>query len=111
MGGDRRMDAPAPDHSCEDPGLTIAEHWARRAATDPEHLYCTFEGERWTIGRMHAHSNRFARLVSDLCPRGTRVALMLANHPDHAAAIFGLMKAGMVRVPVTVSLKGMALSF
>lgn len=100
-----------PDHSATDPGLTIAGHWSARAASDPDHVYCRFGDQDWTIDRMHRWSNRMAHALAGLCPRGSRVALMLANHPDHVAAIFGLAKAGLVRVPVNVNLVGLALSF
>ena len=43
--------------------------------------------------------------------KGDRVALMLPSHPDHIVAIFALAKAGLVRVPVNVHLKGPALEF
>ncbi|GHC78855.1 AMP-binding protein [Limoniibacter endophyticus] len=103
--------AIVPDHDATDPGLTIAQHWSARAATDPEHVYCRFGQEVWTINRMHRWSNRMAHALGGLCPRGSRVALMLGNHPDHAAAIFGLVKAGLVRVPVNVNLIGASLAF
>lgn len=90
---------------------TIAELWRRRAAQDPDHVYCTFEGEDWTIGRMHDRSNRIANGLLSITSTGSRVAVMLPNDPEYAAVIFGLAKAGLVRIPVNVHLKDLALEF
>ncbi|NKK69370.1 AMP-binding protein [Rhizobium leguminosarum bv. viciae] len=93
------------------PTATIAELWSMRAARDPHHVYCTFGGDVWTIGRMHERSNRIANgLLGEFSP-GSRVALMLPNDPEYAAVIFGLAKAGLVRIPINVHLKDLALEF
>ena len=42
---------------------------------------------------------------------GDRVAVMLPSHPDHIITIFALAKAGLIRIPVNVHLKGAALDF
>lgn len=95
----------------EIPDATIAQLWKQRAARDPDHVYCTFEGEDWTIRRMHERSNRIANGLLAVTAEGSRVAVMLPNDPEYAAVIFGLAKAGLVRIPVNVHLKDLALDF
>ncbi len=99
------------DDHVELPTATIAELWTARAAQDPDHVYCTYEGEDWTIGRMHDRSNRIANGLLTQLSTGDRVAVMLPNDPEYAAVIFGLAKAGLVRIPVNVHLKDLALEF
>ncbi|WP_108660613.1 AMP-binding protein [Acuticoccus kandeliae] len=109
----RAAELDLPGLDAQSVARTIARHWRHRAETDPAHVYCTFAGRAWTIDAMDRHSNRIANGLAarlDAGP-GTRVALMLPNDPDHVGAIFGLAKAGMVRIPVNVNLRGPALAF
>ncbi len=93
-------------------GVTIGELWDRRAARDPAHVYCRFEDRDWTVGELDERINRLANaLLAQGLVKGDRVALMLPSHPDHIVAIFALAKAGLVRVPVNVHLKGASLDF
>lgn len=89
---------------------TIAATMERRAATDPAHVYCWFDGEAYSYGAVNGAANRLANalLGSGLKP-GDRVALMLPSHPDHVIALAALMKAGLIRVPVNAHYKGAAL--
>ena len=92
--------------------VTIGELWDRRAARDPAHVYCRFEDRDWTVGELDERINRLANaLLAQGLVKGDRVALMLPSHPDHIVAIFALAKAGLVRVPVNVHLKGASLDF
>lgn len=91
---------------------TIAELWERRAAGDPEHIYCRFGEESFTIGALNERINRLANALLDAGAKpGDRVAVMLPSHPDHIVTIFALAKAGLVRIPVNIHLKGAALDF
>lgn len=108
------LDSPEPSDGnvrADIPDTTIAQLWKTRAESDPDHVYCTFEGKDWTIGRMHDRSNRIANGLLDVAAQGSRVAVMLPNDPEYAAVIFGLAKAGLVRIPVNVHLKDLALDF
>ena len=91
---------------------TIRAAMDRRARETPDDVYCTFEGTRITFGDLDARVNRIANaLLARGLRKGDRVALMLPSHPDHIVAIFALAKAGLIRVPVNVNLKGPALAF
>lgn len=90
---------------------TIPEAMERRSAAQPDHVYCWFDGEPWSYGRVNAEANRLARalLQRGLKP-GDRVALMLPSHPDHVIAVAALMKAGLVRIPINTHYKGPSLA-
>ncbi|MDR6871971.1 crotonobetaine/carnitine-CoA ligase [Bosea sp. BE125] len=92
--------------------ITISQLWDRRAASDPDHVYCRFQDESWTIGRLDAAINRLANaLLATGLKQGDRVAVMLPSHPEHIIVIFALAKAGLLRIPVNTHLKGAALDF
>ncbi|HEV7256977.1 MAG TPA: AMP-binding protein [Bosea sp. (in: a-proteobacteria)] len=92
--------------------MTIAALWERRAAIDPGHVYCRFGEDSFTIGALNERINRLANgLLAAGAKPGDRVAVMLPSHPDHIVTIFALAKAGLVRIPVNVHLKGAALDF
>jgi crotonobetaine/carnitine-CoA ligase len=96
--------APVPDE-------TIAAILSRRAATEPEAVYCRFQDEVMTLGELALRVDRLANaLIAHGLRHGDRVALMLPSHPDHLVAIFALAKLGLVRVPVNVHLVGASLS-
>jgi crotonobetaine/carnitine-CoA ligase len=42
---------------------------------------------------------------------GDRVAVMLANHPDHAAVFLALARLGVTQVPVNIHLRGPGLAY
>ena len=89
---------------------TIGAALERRARDTPDDVYCVFEDRLLTIAALDAAVNRVANgLVERGLRKGDRVALMLPSHPDHIVAILALAKAGFVRVPVNVHLKGAAL--
>jgi crotonobetaine/carnitine-CoA ligase len=92
--------------------VTIAEVLARRAASDPDRVFCTFQGKAWTVAAVNEAANRVANglLASGLKP-GDHVALMLPSHPDHIVCQFALAKAGLVRVSVNTSLIGPSLAY
>ncbi|OZI32105.1 AMP-dependent synthetase [Bordetella genomosp. 10] len=95
--------APVPDE-------TLADLLTRRAAEDPDGVYCYFKDEVLTLGALNARANQLANLLwqEGLRP-GDRVGLMLPSHPDHIVAIYALAKLGLVRVPINVHLKGASL--
>ena len=90
----------------------IGELLRHRASFDPAYAYCLFEGERVTIGALHDSVERLARgLYAKGYRKGDRIALMLANHPDHIRTIFACARLGLVWIPVNIHLKGAALEF
>jgi len=92
--------------------VTIAERLDHLAEAAPDHVLCRYHGRTWTVAAICEAANRVANalLATGLAP-GERVALMLPSHPDHIVCILALAKAGLVRVPVNISLIGPALSY
>src|SRR5690349_10600297 len=85
---------------------TIREIMDRRAVEDPDHLYCTFQGRRYTFAELDDFVNRVAnRLLSLGLRKGDPVAVMLPSHPDHVITILALAKTGLLRIPVNTNLK------
>ena len=86
---------------------TIATLLERRAADDPDAVYCTFRDERITIGTLAGRVDRMATMLkSQGLVQGDRVAVMLPGHPEHLYLIFALARLGLVRVPINVHLIG-----
>ncbi|SDJ51465.1 crotonobetaine/carnitine-CoA ligase [Variovorax sp. OV700] len=90
---------------------TIGELLARRARSNPEDIYCSFKGERISVGMLDRRVNQVAALLkSQGLQKGDRVAVMLPSHPDHLYLLFALARLGMVRVPINVHLLGAPLA-
>jgi crotonobetaine/carnitine-CoA ligase len=91
---------------------TIGQLWDARAAQGSAHIYCRFQDQDWTVGELNERINRLANaLLAAGLRKGDRVAVMLPSHPDHIVTIFALAKAGLIRIPVNVHLKGASLDF
>jgi crotonobetaine/carnitine-CoA ligase len=91
---------------------TIVDMLARRARTEPDHVYCTFQGRSLTIADLVARSNACAAaLVNAGFQRGDRIALMLRNSIDHVVLFYACIRAGLVQVPINVAHTGGSLSF
>jgi crotonobetaine/carnitine-CoA ligase len=86
---------------------TIAAMLARRAATDGDATYCTFRGERISVGALSERVGRMAAMLrAQGLVKGDRVAVMLPGHPEHLYLIFALARLGLVRVPINAHLIG-----
>lgn len=78
-----------------------------RAATDPDHPFCIWDGGRLTVGELDRSANRLANaLVALGLKHGDVVALMLDHHVDHIVAVFALAKIGLVRTSINVNARG-----
>ncbi len=83
-----------------------------RAATSPDAIYATFDGEPITFADLHRKSDSVAVELRRLgVAKGDRVALMLRNSPDSLAVLFAIAKCGAVWVPVNVQLRGDGLKY
>ncbi|OGA42805.1 MAG: hypothetical protein A3G24_23025 [Betaproteobacteria bacterium RIFCSPLOWO2_12_FULL_62_13] len=64
-----------------------------------------FGDRRCSFDELHRRSNRLAHaLMARSLRRGERVALLLDNGPEYVEALFALMKAALVTVPVNLRL-------
>lgn len=91
---------------------TFRETMDEEALSNPDRVFCTFDGHSITFGALNEQVNRLANALLALgLKKGDHVGIMLPSHPDHIVAIFALAKVGLVRVPVNTSLKGAALDY
>jgi crotonobetaine/carnitine-CoA ligase len=92
------------------PELTIGEMLEARANETPEHVFGIYQNERITCSTLRDRVNQLAGGLSDLgVSPGSRVAVMLANHPDHITTFLALATLGAVWVPINVNLRGASL--
>lgn len=90
---------------------TIAACLKRRAATEPDAVFCEFRGQTWRVSQVHASAVAIAHELWALGLRpGDRVALMLPTRPHHLFTLFALALLGLVRVPVNIHLRGAPLA-
>lgn len=92
--------------------LTIGQMLERRAAADPDGVYCRFGDDALTLRQLHERVCRFANgLLALGVERGDRVAMMLPNHPDYVIAFLAMARIGACQVPVNVNLRGHSLEY
>lgn len=66
----------------------------------------------FTYGRLNALANGVARaLLSRGLARGDRVAILSANCAEYLAAVFGIMRAGLIAVPVNFKFPAETIAF
>ncbi len=104
--GSPALPAAPPDHG------HIFDLLTRAAAAEPDHVVCCMGDLLMTRRELAERACAVARALEGygLGP-GERVAVMLDNHPDHLAVIFGLAKAGLVWVPDNTRLRGDGLAY
>jgi long-chain acyl-CoA synthetase len=102
--------APAAGTGTEDPRLRLAQvgmllaHWAAINPDKPAIISPT--GER-TFAELNANANRLARALRRRgLQEGDAVALICANRPEFAEAIYGAQRAGFRLTPINWHLTG-----
>ncbi|UCD81591.1 MAG: AMP-binding protein [Desulfobacterales bacterium] len=91
---------------------TIAELVETRARRTPDDVYGIHGAEDITFRVLESRVNRLANGLAELgVAAGQRVAVILANHPDHIFTFFALAKLGAVWVPINTNLRGAGLEF
>jgi crotonobetaine/carnitine-CoA ligase len=91
---------------------SIAELLDRRARDDAAKPFCFFGDTRISFAELDARVNRLASGFASLGVRpGDRVAVMLANHPDHPAVFLALARLGATQVPINIHLRGLGLEY
>lgn len=79
----------------------VQDFLEKAAEARPEKVALITEGKRWTYRQIEEMANRVANGLTALgVRRGDRVAVQLPNGVEAVAAIFGILKAGGVFVPV-----------
>ena len=92
--------------------VTLRALLEHRAARDPERTYLVHRGRALTFSALDAAVNRLANGLAERgIGEGTRVAMMLDNHPDLVCLFFALAKLGAVQIPVNTRLKGDPLAY
>jgi carnitine-CoA ligase len=91
---------------------SIGELLERRVRDDPARPFCVFEGSRTSFGELGDRVNRLATgfAAMGLSP-GDRVAVMLANHPEHVMVFLALAGLGATQVPINIHLRGLGLEY
>ncbi|WP_237307942.1 non-ribosomal peptide synthetase [Streptomyces alboflavus] len=89
------------DTAAATPELTVAELFARRAATTPEATALICEDQEWSYAELAA---RVERLAGELARRGvgpeTVVGLALPRSADLVVAMLGIWRAGSAYLPI-----------
>ena len=88
------------------PDQTIGSALAGALARYGDMEACTFPGRRITFRDMDRDSARFARASLALgIGRGTRVAILMASHPEWVELYFGIARIGASMVPLNTRFK------
>ena len=83
-----------------------------RARQTPDAVFGMHDGQDITFRKLDARVNRLAKGLSKLgLTAGRRVAVVMANHPDHIVTFFALAKLGAVWVPINTNLRGASLEY
>ncbi len=79
----------------------IADLVRESAAARPDHPALVTRTTELTWAEVDQRVDRAARALIQACQgKGSRVALMIGNRPEFAIAYFGVLRAGMVAVPI-----------
>jgi amino acid adenylation domain-containing protein len=80
----------------------LLQDWlTAEAQRRPEAVAVVFRGQPTTYGELEQASNRLARALQAAgCTRGDRVGLLLPKSPKALVAIFGVLKADCIYVPI-----------
>jgi crotonobetaine/carnitine-CoA ligase len=91
---------------------TIAELLEIRARQTPDDVFGVHAEGEITFRTLESRVNCLANGLAELgVAAGQRVAVILANHPDHIFTFFALAKLGAVWVPINTNLRGASLEF
>ncbi len=92
---------PQVPHRVDIPALTLPEFFEVTARDYPTATATIFFGARLTYAQLDEAADRFAAGLQSLgVARGDRVAILLPNCPQFLIALFGVLKAGAVAVPL-----------
>jgi crotonobetaine/carnitine-CoA ligase len=91
---------------------SLSELLERRARDDAAKPFCFFAGSTVSFGDLARRVRRLASGLAALGMRpGDRVAVMLANHPDHPMVFLALAELGVTQIPVNIHLRSLGLEY
>jgi crotonobetaine/carnitine-CoA ligase len=91
---------------------SLSDLLERRARDDAAKPFCFFSGSALSFGELHQRVRRLAGGFAALGVHpGDRVAVMLANHPDHPIVFLALAGLGATQIPVNIHLRGLGLEY
>ena len=94
--------------------LTLGTVLQRQIQTYGEKTFLTWlpDGRKYTYRQMDLLTNRLANnLLARGVAKGTHVAVMMNNSPEHVMLAFALAKLGAVSVPINTACRGQLLSY
>src|SRR5258707_5215512 len=81
--------------------MVLQQGLAAEAGARPDAVALVFKNVRVTYGALEEASDRLARVLADSgCRRGDRVALLMPKMPAAIIAMFGVLKADAIYVPL-----------
>ena len=91
---------------------SICELLEIRVRQTPDDVFGIYADEDITFRKLDCRVNRLANgLAAHGVTAGQRVAVIMANHPDHIVTFLALTKLGAVWVPINTNLLGASLEF
>jgi len=91
---------------------SISDLLDRRARDDSAKPFCVFDGSVVSFGELRQRVNSLAKGFAALgVAPGDRVAVMLANHPEHLVVFLALVRLGATQIPVNIHLRGLGLEY
>jgi crotonobetaine/carnitine-CoA ligase len=91
---------------------SICELLEIRVRQTPDDVFGIYADEDITFRKLDSRVNRLANgLTAHGVTAGQRVAVIMANHPDHIFTFLALAKLGAVWVPINTNLRGASLEF
>ena len=92
---------PDVPRSIEVPDITLHEFFERTSTAYPANVATIFFGRKLTYGQLDELADRFAAGLRAIGVQpGDRVAIILPNCPQFMVALFGVLKAGAVAMPL-----------
>src|SRR6266571_562541 len=91
--------------------MLLQQGLAAQARARPDAVALVFKNVRVTYGALEEASDRLARVLADSgCRRGDRVALLMPKMPAAIIAMFGVLKADAIYVPLDPAGPGVRLA-
>jgi len=96
----------------EYPQLTLGEVLQETSRKFPNHTAFIFLDQKWTYREFNELASKMANALFDLgLTSGDTVGLYLPNSPQFLIAYYGILRAGMIAVPINPMLTGEDLAF